>query len=64
MESTFNIAQQFNMAAIKQQKLCYIKNQNLPSMDLQQIYEKGGVCNLEICGHNQGFCIGQPLCAA
>lgn len=33
-------------------------------MDLPQIYEKGGVCNLEICGHNQGFCIGQPLCAA
>jgi len=33
-------------------------------MDLLQIYEKGGVCSLEICEHNQGSCIEQPLFAA
>lgn len=33
-------------------------------MDLQQICERVGVCNLEIHEHSQGFCTAQPLFAA
>ena len=40
-----------------------VNHYSIPLMDLLQIYEKGGVCSLEICEHNQGFCIEQPLYA-
>lgn len=35
----------------------------IPWPDWQQICEKGGAYNLEICGHNQGSYTEQPLFA-